>query len=105
MTENIKTELDTIVKTMVNTGLVSKIILFGSQAQGSGTQDSDIDLCALTNIKDRHPSDITVDLRMELYGIQKSPLDLFTYNQDEFPEHAKRATSFEHEIATSGVVL
>jgi predicted nucleotidyltransferase len=100
-----KNEIDSIVKAISDTGLVSKIILFGSLANGAGAAESDIDLCALTPITDRHPADITIDLRMKLYGIQTLPLDLFTYNQDDFEYHAKRATSFEHEIAEHGVVL
>ena len=105
MTAQEKSELDAIVKAMADTGMVSKIILFGSQARGEAMPDSDIDLCALTHIKDRNPVDITVDLRMKIYDVQKSPLDLLTYNQDEFIYHAKRKTSFEHEIAEHGVVL
>lgn len=105
MDSRVKSELDAIVKVMVDTGWVSKIILFGSQARGEEMPDSDIDLCALTPIKDRHPLDITVDLRMKLYDIQKSPMDLLTYNQDEFARHAARPTSFEYEIAQNGVVL
>ena len=101
----LRNEIDTVVKTIADTGLVSKIILFGSLARGEETSVSDIDLCALTPIKDRHPTDITIDLRMKLYETQKFPLDLFTYNQDDFLHHAKRPTSFEHEIAKHGVIL
>ena len=100
-----KNEIDAIVRVIVDTGLVSKIILFGSLANSAGTVESDIDLCALTPITHRHPADITIDLRMKLYGIQTLPLDLFTYNQDDFEYHAKRPTSFEYEIAEHGVVL
>ena len=98
-------ELDTVIRLIANTGLVSKIILFGSLAHGDEAADSDIDLCVLTPITDKHPADITIDLRMKLYGIQKLPLDLFAYNQDDFMRHAERPTSFEHEIAKNGVVL
>lgn len=98
-------ELDTVVKLIADTGLVTKIILFGSLAHGNEAADSDIDLCVLTLISDKHPADITIDLRMMLYGIQKLPLDLFTYNQDDFERHAERPTSFEHEISEHGVVL
>ena len=98
-------EIDNIVSIIADTGLVSKIILFGSLAHGKGATESDVDLCVLTPIADRHPADITIELRMKLYGIQTLPLDLFTYNQDDFVRHAKRPTSFEHEIAEHGVTL
>ena len=98
-------ELDTIVGVIAGTGLVTKVILFGSLAHGMESIGSDIDLCALTPIADRHPAEITIELRMKLYGIQTLPLDLFTYNQDDFLRHAKRPTSFEYEIAEHGVIL
>ena len=105
MTEYIKNELNAIVKTMVDTGLVSKIILFGSFALGEETPDSDIDLCVLTTISNRRTRDIKVDLRMAILGIQKTPLDLLMYNHDTFAEHASRPTSFEHMINMQGKVL
>ena len=98
-------EIDAIVQAIADTGFVTKIILFGSLARGEEASAGDIDLCALTTIKDRHPADITIDLRMKVHDIQTFPLDLFTYNQDDFFYHAKRPTSFEHEIAEHGVVV
>jgi predicted nucleotidyltransferase len=100
-----RNEIDTLVRLIADSGLVSKIILFGSLAHGAEDADSDIDLCILTPIKDIHPTDITINLRMKLYGTQKLPLDMITYNHDEFIEHAKRPSSFEHEIVKHGVTL
>ena len=47
MTMTRKKELDAIVKAFADTGLVTKIILFGSFARGEEAPGSDIDLCAL----------------------------------------------------------
>ena len=105
MTEQIQNELDAIVKTIADTGIASKIILFGSMARGEVTPDSDIDLCVLTPITDRRPRDMKVELRMAILDVQKTPLDLLMYNQDSFNEHARRPTSFEHMISTQGRVL
>jgi predicted nucleotidyltransferase len=105
MNETVKTELDRIVSTLVGTGLVSKIILFGSYARGEETPDSDIDLCVLTPVKDRRAIDIGIDLRMKIWDIQKSPLDLLPYNQDEFTDRANRRGSFQQLITEEGVVL
>ena len=105
MNEQLRSELDIIVKTIAETGMASKIILFGSAARGEDGPDSDIDLCVLTPITDRRPRDITVDLRRKLWDVQKVPLDLLTYNQDRFEEHASRRTSFAHVINTEGVVV
>ena len=105
MTAQIQNELNTIVKTIADTGIVSKIILFGSMARGEETPDSDIDLCVLTPIKDRRPIDISIDLRRKLFNVKHVPLDLLTYNQDRFAEHAASPTSFAHHINNEGVVV
>ena len=105
MTEQVQSELDTIVKTIADTGIASKIILFGSMARGEETSDSDIDLCVLTPIKDRRPLDISIELRRKLFNVKNAPLDLLTYNQDRFAEHAASPASFAHVINAEGVVV
>jgi predicted nucleotidyltransferase len=105
MTDTIKAELDRIVKVLVETGIVTKIILFGSHARGEGSPDSDIDLCVLTSVKDRHEIDLMKLFNRRLWDVNKTPLDLLAYNQDVFYSHAKRRTSFEHEIAKEGVLI
>ena len=105
MTEQVQSELNTIVKTIADTGIVSKIILFGSFARGEETPDSDIDLCVLTPVKDRRPIDISIELRQKLWGVKKMPLDLLTYNQERFDYQAARPRSFENIISTEGVTV
>ena len=105
MDNRIKTELDNIVVALTDTGIVSQIILFGSYAKGDERPGSDIDLCVLTPVEDRHPIDITVDFKTKLYGVKTMPLDLIAYNQDIFWHHAERLTSFEHEVAETGVTI
>ena len=105
MTTAVQNELDTIVKTIADTGIASKIILFGSLARGEENPDSDIDLCVLTPITDRRPVDISIDLRRRLFHIKNIPLDILTYNQERFAEHAAQTTSFAHLIANEGVVV
>jgi predicted nucleotidyltransferase len=105
MNEIVKNELDRIVNTLVETGIVTKIILFGSYAREEETPDSDLDLCVITPVKDKHPIDITVDFREKLWGVQKMPLDLITCNQDNFSYRAAYAGSLEHEVAKYGVTV
>jgi len=105
MTTAIKNELDKIVSTLADTGIVSKVILFGSYATGKETPDSDIDLCVLTPVKDRRPLDVGIDLRVKLYDVQETALDLLTYNQDDFLSQAEHQGSFQHHIMEHGVVL
>jgi len=105
MNEKVKNELDSIVNTLVDTGIVSQIFLFGSYARGEETPDSDIDLCVLTPTTFKSSVDLIADFRMKIWNVRTMPLDLLAYNQDHFYYHAKRPTSFEHEIAENGVLL
>jgi len=105
MNEKVKNEIDRIVYTLANTGIVSRILLFGSYAKGEETRKSDIDLCVLSPVEDKHPLDLMADFRLLLWDVSTTPLDLLAYNQDNFYFHAKRPTSFEHEIAETGVLL
>jgi len=105
MPEQIQDELKIIVDTLAATGLVSKLILFGSLARGEQTKDSDIDLCVLTSIQDRRSLDISMELRKKLNGKRRLPLDLLTFNQEQFTSDVARKTSFAHLIDKEGVVL
>ena len=107
MTEKVKTELDRIVGTLAETGIVSKIILFGSYARGEETAKSDIDLCVLTPEEDkgRRLKNITVDFGLKLFDKVDTSLDLLVYNQDEFSARAESSRSFQHHIMEHGVVL
>ncbi|MDR3012732.1 MAG: nucleotidyltransferase domain-containing protein [Chitinispirillales bacterium] len=105
MTDTVKAELDRVVEVLVGTGIVTKIILFGSHARGDGNPNSDIDLCVLTSVKDKRPIDVTIELRGNLIGVRKSAVDLFALEQNEFYNHAKRPTSFHYEILNNGVTL
>jgi uncharacterized protein len=105
MNDNIKAELDRIVSTLADTGLVTKVILFGSYAKGEETPRSDIDLCVLTTVKDKRPIDVSIDLQLKLFYIADTSLDLFAYNQDEFSARAKCQGTFQNDIMKYGVVL
>jgi predicted nucleotidyltransferase len=103
--EKVKSELDRIVNTLVETGIVTKIILFGSYAEGRETPNSDIDLCVLTSVKDRRALDISIELQIKIINVQESPLDLLAYNEDEFYSYAESPKSFHRHIKEKGVVL
>ena len=105
MNEKVKEELNRFVSILSGTGIVSRIFLFGSYARGEENPDSDIDLCVLTPMADKRPIDVAIELRMKLCDVQTIPLDLLAYNEDDFYFHAKRPTSFHHEIAENGVLL
>ncbi|GBU22519.1 hypothetical protein R80B4_02429 [Fibrobacteres bacterium R8-0-B4] len=105
MNDKVKNELDRIVNTLADTGIVSRILLFGSYAKGKETAKSDIDICVLSPVKPESHIQFIAGFLTLLWDVSTTPLDLLAYNQDEFYFHAKRKTSFEHEIAETGVMI
>ncbi|GBU22435.1 hypothetical protein R80B4_02344 [Fibrobacteres bacterium R8-0-B4] len=105
MDEKVKTEIDNIVRVLANTGIVSKIFLFGSYACGEETPDSDIDICVLTPITGKDPFELMRDFRKRVLDVKTMPLDLLAFNQDEFDSYIDYHGSFQGEIANKGVLL
>jgi len=105
MDEVVRAGLDKVVRTLAGTGVVTKVILFGSYAKGEETPDSDIDLCVLTPLEEEKTLDVTVDLHVKLFNVLEKSLDLLTYNQDFFAARAKKTGSLQGNILRHGVVL
>jgi len=70
-----------------------KIILFGSYAKGTANNESDIDICILTDSKDRKLN-IIRKIRKALYEYVTKPVDLLVYNPQEFSERANASLKF-----------
>jgi len=105
MDEKVKNELNNIVQALSKTDTISRIYLFGSYSRGEETEDSDIDLCVLTTEKIRDHFKTAAKYRLEIIDIKTMALDLIAENYDDFYFHAKRPSSFYHEIAEKGVLL
>jgi len=105
MDEKVKIELDNIVRALSGVDTVSRIYLFGSYSRGEETEDSDIDLCVLTTEKIRDHFETAAKYRWEIIDIKTMALDLIAENHDVFCFHAKRPSSFYHQIAEKGVLL
>lgn len=94
---------------LISERIVSKIhprniILFGSYATNTEHEESDIDLCVIVNTKKRK-IDIIREIRRELIGLVKHPIDILVYEYREFNERANSLNSIEKEILRSGVYL
>jgi len=83
---------------------VKKIILFGSYANETNREGSDIDICVITDEKKRK-IDILRLLRRALYSSISTPLDLLIYKSDEFANRANTLKSIEREIREQGVSI
>ena len=84
---------------------ISKIILFGSQAKGESTEESDIDILIVSN--DFHDKDIFERAMLtkdaEIMTIKKFmiPLDIITMT----PEELERETSLIAEYVKDGEII
>lgn len=79
----------------------SRIILFGSQAKGTATERSDIDICVIisTGNKRRLAAELQALIDCDM------PVDILIYTPEEWEECRADATSFAHVIDKEGTVL
>ena len=90
---------------------VYKIILFGSYAKGTATEDSDIDLVVILDtkefaktFKDRMDRNLTVS--NALLDINREfAMDIIVYSYGEFEYLDKKESDFVKEIKNTGVEI
>ncbi|MCI0441793.1 nucleotidyltransferase domain-containing protein [bacterium] len=99
MNEQIKLLRDTIAGKFG----AKQIFLFGSYASGKAGEESDIDLCVITDLKNKRKVDLISEIRRELIDRISSPLDILVYNEEEFKERARLRTTLEHKILSDGI--
>jgi len=78
-----------------------KIILFGSYAYGTPTEDSDVDVMVVMPCKG-HPVDAALDIRQRFHP--GFPLDLLVYAPAELRRRLKMNDFFLREIVRKGKV-
>lgn len=81
----------------------TKIYLFGSYAYGTPTDESDIDLCILTD-ENRRKLEILREIRRNIGDINY-PLDILVYKTDEFKERVNNKYIMESKIYNDGVEI
>ena len=100
----IENDINELIPKITEAVRVKKIYLFGSYAYGMPTNDSDIDLCILTDEKKRK-IEIMTDIREKIGFSFLHPLDIIVYNPEEFYNRADSATSMESHILKNGVLV
>ncbi len=105
MPVNVKNELDNIIKEINKTSKITAAYLFGSYAYGNPNEDSDLDICIVTDDKDKRKIELMKNFRKAIAGIQSFPVDLLVYYNDEFRERSQVDCTMEHEILSKGVKL
>jgi predicted nucleotidyltransferase len=82
---------------------VRQIFIFGSQAYGKPDEESDIDLCVITDLKNKRKIDIIREMRRELMNLISNPLDILVYTEKEFDERAGLRSTLEYKILLDGI--
>lgn len=76
-------------------------MLFSSQAKGTATAKSDIDLCIIVDTQDKRT------LLTDLYCNTESetPIDFLLYTPEEWAQSVTDSRSFAHKLNREGIVL
>ena len=82
---------------------VRQIFIFGSQAYGKPDEESDIDLCVITDLKNKRKIDIVREIRRELIDLISNSLDILVYSEKEFNERAGLRSTLEYKILMDGI--
>lgn len=105
MPQNIQLELDNLLNEIKTSSNINTIYLFGSYAYGDPNEDSDLDICIITDDKSKRKIDVIRSTRKLIADVATLPIDLIVYYSDEFRERAKIDCTMEHKIALEGIKI
>ena len=77
----------------------SRILLFGSHANNTATETSDIDLCIIIDSPGERLLEISRNIRKEIFPILHKPLDILVYDKRTFEDRASLSLTMEAEIS------
>src|SRR5882724_4640248 len=95
-------QIQAFVDAVVRRFRPSKVILFGSYAHGSVTEDSDVDLMVV--MPHRGPSARTAT-RIRLICPREFPMDLIVRSPREVRDRVRAGDPFLREVTFNGIVL
>jgi predicted nucleotidyltransferase len=100
-----KTELDKIVRRLVEGYKPEKIILFGSYAYGQPHSDSDLDLLIIKDTSERFIDRCVNVRRIVSYPGRSIPFEPLVFTPAELKERLAIGDQFINEILTKGELL
>ena len=98
-------QFETIKTILLQKFRAKAIYIFGSAANGTDGNGSDIDLCVVLDLKGRRKIEVMRAIRQALARSIELPLDILVYSEDEFESRAKIRSTLEHVIAEKGFKL
>ncbi len=103
MTVQVNEQIEVLKNTLSKKFKVKQMFIFGSFAYGKPGQESDLDLCVITNLKQKRKIEIIREIRRALLNLVSSPMDILVYYEEEFKERASLNNTLEHKIMTDGM--
>ncbi|KHE93557.1 MAG: nucleotidyltransferase domain-containing protein [Candidatus Scalindua rubra] len=103
METQVSEQIGTLVNKLKEKFNVRQIFIFGSQAYGKPDGESDIDLCVITDLKNKRKIDIIREIRRELIDSISNPIDILVYTEKEFNERADLRSTLEYKILLDGI--
>jgi len=97
--------LSEVVKVLKRGYKPLRIILFGSHAYGTPTEDSDIDLLIVKNTKRRRGDRIVIVKRLLYDPNREIPISPLIYTPSELEERLKLGDNFIQEVLQKGIIL
>ncbi|WP_420641692.1 nucleotidyltransferase domain-containing protein [Candidatus Leptofilum sp.] len=104
MTVQISNALDQLVKRLVSRLKPNAIYLFGSQARGEATLDSDYDLLVVLSDSPLPRHERETKAYDALWGL-KQPADVIVLTAEEFEESQQVLTSLSSTVLREGALL
>jgi uncharacterized protein len=95
-------EIEEFSRSLVREFRPRKIILFGSYARGTATQDSDVDLFIILPFKGK-PVFKSVEIRLKLRP--PFPMDLIVRTPEKVQERLAMGDTFVQEVLEQGKIL
>ena len=98
-------QIQAVVARIVEGYQPDQIILFGSYAYGTPTEDSDLDLLIVKQGAEKKPIERDLAIRHLLWGGEMPPMDLFIRTPHELSNAVVQGYTVEAEAVRKGRVL
>jgi len=98
-------ELEKAIDTINERLNPDKIYLFGSYAQGYSDEESDLDLCIITDNLQERKIEALRKIRHSLALKISMPIDLLLYTSREFSQRARLSSTLEYKILKEGILV
>jgi len=94
-------EIESIKEQLIRLYRPDKLFLFGSQASGSASENSDIDLCVIVDTDNKR----VLLAEMYLHIDSNRPFDLILYTPHEWNQSSGESGTFANIIAEKGIEI